>query len=178
MSTFGTAIAGTTSTNPLDGGVSLSSSSFFNGGDGSTTPASFAPEGQHDVRITVVVRAASAEQIASERTYSVEARSPSVDGTPVEVVPRQPVPQGWATSGIDAGYGMRIDFASDRIIAEGTYVFSVSQARCSTRLIRGAHPSYEGAVCSGRGRCDRDTGMCACFDGFGGSACSGMVLDA
>jgi len=169
LSTFGS--SGTASH------VTLSAASFV---DKMTLPHRNAmpPPGEHDVRITVEVKAAPVSLVSTGRTYSAVARSPSISGLSVETVSPRPVPGGLAASGVAVGHGLRVDFADGQTVAVGVYEFSVSQARCSTRLVRESHPSYEASECSGRGLCDTESGVCNCFDGFGGGACGQMIIEA
>jgi len=137
--------------------------------------SSFAPAGQHDVQVLVNVWRSP---VGTFLLYSAQVASPSLNASSImTAIPATPTPQGLARRESPVAFGLTIQFVSD-FPAPGAYVFSVSQARCTASMVRGANPWYESKECSGRGTCMGDIGQCKCFAGFGGDACSELVLDA
>lgn len=56
------------------------------------------------------------------------------------------------------------------------YDFFWSLPTCTTTIQRQAGLFYENLECSGRGSCDRKSGLCECFPGYDGGNCGQNVV--
>jgi uncharacterized protein YoaH (UPF0181 family) len=67
-------------------------------------------------------------------------------------------------------YGLTVDVVET--VADGIYQFKWRLPTCSVTVTTPAHSHNEYKECGGRGVCDRTKGVCKCFKGYSGYACS------
>lgn len=106
----------------------------------------------------VVRSALSAAGVASAPTTLLEAPVPS-NGKEMNV-----------------GNGFRFTISSTAITGAATETIQYYPATCSAAVSQRAGQSFESAECSNRGVCDRSSGLCECFQGYAGSACSDELV--
>ena len=72
--------------------------------------------------------------------------------------------------------GMILQFPTANMVAsDGYFTFYeilVKLPSCSVAVVADVDARVENVECSNRGQCNRDTGLCQCFSGFYGVACS------
>ena len=86
---------------------------------------------------------------------------------------------GVGSNHVPIGYGIFVNLP-DATANMGTnadaevlvITFNLATARCSVTETTRSDIEYEKSECSGRGSCDRTSGLCACFEGFYGDHCS------
>lgn len=84
-------------------------------------------------------------------------------------LPETPIPPVGLRSKVPLVYGLVVDF--DTTVLAGTYTFKWRLPTCSVTEVQTADPDYELLECSRRGVCDRTSGQCKCFAGYGGANC-------
>jgi hypothetical protein len=92
-----------------------------------------------------------------------------------------PLGTGVGYNHVPIGYGMYVnlvdryagmDEAIVAIDSSLTFIFTLTTARCAVAETTRADNYYEDEECSGRGTCDHSVGVCTCFEGHFGDACS------
>lgn len=107
----------------------------------------------------------------------VDANGATVGGAGTTVL-EAPVPLGESRPIAVGSTGFAVTFDSSEIAGNspGTArTFELYPVECSARLERRASATTEAVECGNRGTCDRTSGLCDCFQGYAGSACSEPV---
>jgi hypothetical protein len=137
-----------------------------------------------DVHVRVWIRI---ETVGSRQLISMAYQSETtVGGVAVNNALVAPTdPEQWTLLGpigtveashVSTEYGLLVSLtASNPVVAivDGTATFDWywSLPTCTTNVEQEAGVKYENYECSGRGRCDRKTGLCECFQGYEGGNC-------
>lgn len=79
----------------------------------------------------------------------------------------------YGSSYVEAGLGLKFKTGTVSATQSTTTEHYVVQIPgCVVNILEEADENKEASECSGRGICDRDNGLCQCFEGYSGHACN------